>query len=381
VSDQRRFKWRSGRLASTPINDGWALTLTLRDPAVPNLPLEYAPRFRLALSANIAASAATSTTNQLSGSASFTAGKISDDTNPITVDVGNNGETELEWCIQATADAEASAQYEFRVVADGVALDTYTVTPKWTVSAGASFASGAAIAAGVAAGQAAAALTASSAAIAAATGAARFVANPVAGAVAQAIAYGVAAGSGSSVIGAAAQGNAYGFGAAVGATLALVAAAAQGIGAGSGAFVAALTIGGTAQGAGVGQGAAGAAQTISGAAQAAGLGTGTGGGGLTIERLAQAVAVSLARWDATTAGVVEARAAIAAAVGMARAVGRNFYHVAAIADKNIVARNCRFFFGKFSIVYQHVKFTVNWHVVRWVERINKLHMVVVIAVS
>ncbi|HND54645.1 MAG TPA: hypothetical protein PLV92_19675, partial [Pirellulaceae bacterium] len=137
MSDQRRFQWRSGRLASTPINDGWSLTLTRRDPEVPNLPLEYAPRFRLALSANIAASAATSTTNQLSGSASFTAGKISDDTNPITVDIGNNGETELEWCIEATDDAVDSADYEFRVVADGVALDTYTETPTLTISAGA----------------------------------------------------------------------------------------------------------------------------------------------------------------------------------------------------------------------------------------------------
>ena len=138
MSDQRRFQWRSGRLASTPINDGWAIDLDSRDPSIPNLPLEGTtpPLFVLAASSNIAASAATSTTNQLSGAASFTAGKISDDTNPITVDIGNNGETELEWCIQATADAEASAQYEFRVVADGVALDTYTATPRWTIGGG-----------------------------------------------------------------------------------------------------------------------------------------------------------------------------------------------------------------------------------------------------
>ena len=40
MSDRRRFQWRSGRLPSSPISDGWALTLTERDPQIPNLPLE-----------------------------------------------------------------------------------------------------------------------------------------------------------------------------------------------------------------------------------------------------------------------------------------------------------------------------------------------------
>ena len=43
MSDQRRFKRRSGRLASTPINDGWAIDLDSRDPSIPNLPLETDP--------------------------------------------------------------------------------------------------------------------------------------------------------------------------------------------------------------------------------------------------------------------------------------------------------------------------------------------------
>ena len=40
MSDRRRFQRRSGRLPSSPISDGWALTLTERDPQIPNLPLE-----------------------------------------------------------------------------------------------------------------------------------------------------------------------------------------------------------------------------------------------------------------------------------------------------------------------------------------------------
>lgn len=40
MSDKRRFRWRSGRLASTPINDGWAPTLFSRDPEIPNLPID-----------------------------------------------------------------------------------------------------------------------------------------------------------------------------------------------------------------------------------------------------------------------------------------------------------------------------------------------------
>lgn len=40
MSDRRRFTRKSGGLTSTPINDGWALDLDSRDPAIPNLPLE-----------------------------------------------------------------------------------------------------------------------------------------------------------------------------------------------------------------------------------------------------------------------------------------------------------------------------------------------------
>jgi hypothetical protein len=40
MSDQRRLRWKSGRLISSPIADFWGPTLTARDPQIPNLPLE-----------------------------------------------------------------------------------------------------------------------------------------------------------------------------------------------------------------------------------------------------------------------------------------------------------------------------------------------------
>lgn len=43
MSDQLLFVWRSGRLASSPLIDGWAIDLDSRDPSIPNLPLETPP--------------------------------------------------------------------------------------------------------------------------------------------------------------------------------------------------------------------------------------------------------------------------------------------------------------------------------------------------
>lgn len=54
MSDRRRHRWRSGRLISTPINDGWALTLYERDPQVPNLPLEPQPPTEISGTASLA---------------------------------------------------------------------------------------------------------------------------------------------------------------------------------------------------------------------------------------------------------------------------------------------------------------------------------------
>mgnify|MGYP003542901289 CR=1 FL=1 len=42
MSNQARWRWRSGRLTSSPIQDFWGPSLTERDPSIPNLPLETA---------------------------------------------------------------------------------------------------------------------------------------------------------------------------------------------------------------------------------------------------------------------------------------------------------------------------------------------------
>jgi hypothetical protein len=91
-------------------------------------------------SGNIAASAATSTTAQLTGgSGTFVAGSISDDTNPLpSVDIGADGNTELEWCVNTQSPAVNTDYFDFRVTANGTALDTYTATPRLTLGTGGS---------------------------------------------------------------------------------------------------------------------------------------------------------------------------------------------------------------------------------------------------
>ncbi len=92
----------------------------------------------LAPSANIAASGE-NTTVQLTApsgktTSDFDAGRIQDDENPSdTVDITEDDYTELEWSLTATADTSAGDVYQFRVTANGTPLDTYTVTPTWTI--------------------------------------------------------------------------------------------------------------------------------------------------------------------------------------------------------------------------------------------------------
>ena len=101
---------------------------------------------RLAASANIAASAATSTTQQLTGgTGGFTAGRISDDTNPLpSIDLGSAYNSELEFSIQSTSVASASDVFQFRITKAGVVLDSYSQTPQWTIASAGGGAPGAA---------------------------------------------------------------------------------------------------------------------------------------------------------------------------------------------------------------------------------------------
>jgi hypothetical protein len=89
----------------------------------------------LAPSDNVAASAATETTPQLTPpdgktTGDFTAGKISDDTNPVAVTVGAEGYTELEWTI--SVHAEQDEVFELRVTDAGTPI-TEAVTPTLTI--------------------------------------------------------------------------------------------------------------------------------------------------------------------------------------------------------------------------------------------------------
>ena len=90
--------------------------------------------WELSLSSQFADGAATTNGSQMTGgTGTFTAGKINESTNAMTVDVVSDGFTELEWCMASTADA-AEAQYEFRVLYADAALDTPGTTAKVTIS-------------------------------------------------------------------------------------------------------------------------------------------------------------------------------------------------------------------------------------------------------
>ena len=100
--------------------------------------VQRAVAFVLSASANVA-SGGEATTALLSApsgktTGDFTTGRRWDDENGTdAIDIASDEYTELEWWIEATAEATASATYQFRVVWDDTALDTYTVTPQWTI--------------------------------------------------------------------------------------------------------------------------------------------------------------------------------------------------------------------------------------------------------
>ncbi len=67
----------------------------------------------------------------------FQAGKIRDNANPVDlIDLGLDKYTEIEFCMQAKDAAEQDSIYEFRITKSGIVLDTYTLTPQWTIGSG-----------------------------------------------------------------------------------------------------------------------------------------------------------------------------------------------------------------------------------------------------
>jgi hypothetical protein len=94
---------------------------------------------RLAASSNITASGE-NTTAQLAApsgktTADFVAGRLQDDENPAdSVDITSDDYTELEWNLKAITGVAADADvYQFRVTVAGTPVDTYSVTPQWTI--------------------------------------------------------------------------------------------------------------------------------------------------------------------------------------------------------------------------------------------------------
>lgn len=66
--------------------------------------------------------------------ADFQAGILSESSSPMgSLNLTSGKYTELEWVLAASTSAVTGTQYEFRVTNAGTALDTYSVTPKWTI--------------------------------------------------------------------------------------------------------------------------------------------------------------------------------------------------------------------------------------------------------
>lgn len=96
--------------------------------------------FRVALSANIAADGEATTSYGLTAPAGktgsdFFAGQRRDDANALTFTPVADDWTKVTLKIQPNAEAVSDGQaYKFRLVRlDGTPLDTYTVTPTWTI--------------------------------------------------------------------------------------------------------------------------------------------------------------------------------------------------------------------------------------------------------
>ncbi len=79
----------------------------------------------------------TATTDQLSTSGTFVAGALVRTSNAIpTVDLAQNGKTELEYVFTFDTDAVVNDTYDIRVYQqDGTGLNAYTVTPRMTIMA------------------------------------------------------------------------------------------------------------------------------------------------------------------------------------------------------------------------------------------------------
>lgn len=92
-------------------------------------------------SANIAAGGEATTARLTAPSgkttSDFVTGRRWDDENGTdTIDITTDDYTEVEWLVQLSSAPVNGDYFDFRVYAGGSPLDTYTVTPRWTVGSG-----------------------------------------------------------------------------------------------------------------------------------------------------------------------------------------------------------------------------------------------------
>lgn len=134
VTDSESF---SATTVATIASDSWcAVAFVIRPNVVTN-------EVYITPSANIA-SGGEATTARLTApsgksTSDFVTGRRWDNENGTdTIDITTDDYTEVEWLVALTSAPADGDYFEFRVYAGSSALDTYTVTPKWTVGSGAS---------------------------------------------------------------------------------------------------------------------------------------------------------------------------------------------------------------------------------------------------
>jgi hypothetical protein len=118
---------------SIDVSAAWRAQTIIVHPATPPTPPIY-----IATSANVTAGGE-ATTAQLTApsgktTSDFDAGRMWDNENGTdTVSISDDDYTEVEWSLQAQSPAADGDIYQFRVYNGATPLDTYTVTPQWTV--------------------------------------------------------------------------------------------------------------------------------------------------------------------------------------------------------------------------------------------------------
>lgn len=122
----------SGNISVTGANAAWVQTQI-------ELPAPQ-PAILMSASSNITASGE-NTTAQLTApsgktTSDFVAGRMQDDENPAdSVDITADDYTEMEWSLTADSNIVTDGElYQFRVTNNGTPIDTYTVTPEWTIT-------------------------------------------------------------------------------------------------------------------------------------------------------------------------------------------------------------------------------------------------------